>query len=136
MRKHNCFLRILFLSILCIGFFIFKDHLHSEIIPVESNPRDIAINPFTDIAVIANEKADSVSIVDLKAQTVLLSITVGKAPRGVAIDKGLNVAVVGNSHDNNISIIDLNTYQPISTIPVGKEPEGIAVDYSIHRAII
>jgi len=135
-RKHNCFLRILFLSILCLVFFIFKDHLHSEIIPVESNPRDIAINPFTDIAVIANEKADSVSIVDLKAQTVLLSITVGKAPRGVAIDKGLNVAVVGNSHDNNISIIDLNTYQPISTIPVGKEPEGIAVDYSIHRAYV
>ena len=140
MRKHNCFLRIVYLSVLCLVLFAFKDHLRSETdtsaVPLESNPRGIAISPVTDIAVIANEKSNSVSIIDLKTQTVLSSITVGKAPRSVAIDKGLNVAVVGNSHNNNISIIDLNTYRLISTIPVGKEPEGIAVDYSIHRAYV
>jgi len=97
-------------------------------ISLESNPRGIAINPATDIAVVVNEKSDSVSIVDLNTQSVILTIPVGKKPKGVAIDTGLNLVIVGGSHDNTISIIDLNNYQIISTIPVGKEPEGIAVN--------
>ena len=105
-------------------------------IPLESNPRGIAINPLADIAVVANEKSDSVSIVDINAQAVLTTIPVGKAPRGVAIDRELNIAVIGDSHDDTISIIDLNTYHVIATIPVGKQPEGIAVNPATHTAFI
>jgi len=140
-RNKNLF-RCIFLLLFAISFIIFsfRDRLHSETdtsgVLLETNPRGIAINPITNIAVIANENADSVSIVDLDTQTFLSTITVGKAPRGVGIDKGFNLAAVGNSHDNTLSVIDLNTFQLISTIPVGKEPEGIAIDSSTHRAYV
>ncbi|MEW6419834.1 MAG: hypothetical protein AB1480_17255 [Nitrospirota bacterium] len=72
MRKHNIKWAFLFLSVLClIVLFVlsFKDRVYSKTdtsgIPLESNPRGIVINPITDIAVVANEKDDSVSVVDL-----------------------------------------------------------------------
>jgi YVTN family beta-propeller protein len=128
--------------ILVFGFIVFSftNLVYSKIdtsgITLESNPRGIAINPITDIAVIANEKSDSVSIVDLNTQKVLSTIPVGKAPRGVAIDREFNIALVSNSHDNSLSFIDLDNYQIISTLPVGKEPEGIAIDSLTHKAFI
>jgi len=105
-------------------------------VSVESNPRGVAINPVTNIAVIANEKAGSVSIVDLSSQAVLSTIAVGRAPRGVAIDAGLNRAIVGNSGDNTLSVIDLGTYLVLKTVTVGREPEGIAIDQAGHKAVV
>ncbi len=143
MRKSYSFRCVFFaLIFLTLSLIIFslKTSVYSTTdtsgIPVESNPRGIAINPNTDIAVIANEKSDSVSIVNLNTQAIISAIPVGKAPRGVAIDRGLNKAVIGNSHDNTISIIDLNTYKVTATIPVGKEPEGIAVNQLNHTAVV
>lgn len=140
MKKNDPF-RCTFL-LLAFGFIVFSftNLVYSKTdtsgIPLGSNPCGIAINPITDIAVVANEKSDSVSIVDLNTQTVLSTIPVGKAPRGVAVDNVLNIAVIGNSHDNSLSFIDLDNYQIISTLPVGKEPEGIAIDSSTHKAFI
>lgn len=110
MKKHSFKVVLLFLFALCFIILSFKDSVYSitnTSISLESNPRGIAINPITDIAVIANEKADSVSIVDLNTQAVITTIPVSKAPRGVAIDRELNLAIVGSSHDNTVSIIDL-----------------------------
>ncbi|MBI3378080.1 MAG: hypothetical protein HY035_06750 [Nitrospirae bacterium] len=143
MRKSysfRCVFFVLILSAFSLIVFSLKDSVHSTTdtsgIALENNPYGIAINPNTDIAVVANEKSDSVSIVDLNTQTVLSTIPVGKAPRGVAIDRGLNLAVIGNSHDNTVSIIDLSTNKVTSTIPIGKEPQGIAINQSTHRAYV
>jgi YVTN family beta-propeller protein len=124
---------------LSIGF-IFKNRLQSKTdeagISLESNPSGIAINPNTNTAVIANEKSDSVCIVDLHTETVLSSIYIGRGPRGIAIDRELLVAVAGNSHDDTVSIIDLNTYNVIATVPVGKQPEGLAINPVKNKALI
>ena len=130
-----------FLIALCLITFSLYKLAHSkddttENIPFESNFHGIAINPITDIAVVINEKADSVSVIDLNTQKVLSTIPVGKAPKGVAIDKGLNIAVVSNSYDENISVLDLTAYQVIANIPVGKSPEGIAVNQLNHTALV
>jgi len=108
----------------------------TPVIPLEANPYGIAVNPITDIAVVANEKSDSVSIVDLSTQKVLSTIPVGKAPRGVFIDKETNIALVSNSKNDTVSVIDLNTFSVIKTIPVGKEPEGIAINPLTHKALV
>ncbi len=56
--------------ILVFGFIVFSftnlvySKTDTSDINLESNPCGIAINPITDIAIVANEKADSVSIVD------------------------------------------------------------------------
>ncbi|OGW38146.1 MAG: hypothetical protein A2Y97_01475 [Nitrospirae bacterium RBG_13_39_12] len=141
MRKRNphTFIFILFLTIILLVL-SFKNLLHSETdttdIPLESNPYGIAINPVNNIAVVANEKSDSISVIDLNNNTVLSTINVGKAPRGVAIDRGLNLAVISNSHDDSVSIIDLNTFHAGLTIAVGKEPQGIAVNPANHVALV
>ena len=105
-------------------------------IPLESNPRGIAINQLIDIASVVNEKSDSVSIVDLNTQAVLSIISVGKSPIAVAIDKGKNIALVSNSKDDTVSVIDLNTFSIIKTILVGKEPEGLAINQSTHTTFV
>lgn len=130
----------LLFALLFIGFFFISNPGYSKTndadIPAGENPYGIAINPDTDVAVVANEKSASVSIIDLNTQEVLSEILVGKAPRGVAIDRGLNIALVGSNHDGIVSVIDLDTYNVISNIPVGKAPEGMAVDPITHTALI
>jgi len=131
----------LFIFVLLLLSFFFLKNIGFSIsstpdLPLESNPRGLAINQYTNIAVVANEKSDSVSIVDLDTQAVLSTVPVGKAPIGVAIDKGKNIALVSNSKDDTVSIIDLNTFSAIKTIPVGKEPEGIAINQLTHTSLI
>jgi len=83
-------------------------------IPLAANPDGVAFNPRTDIAVVANEKSSSVSIVDLDTQEVAASIPVGESPRGVAIDETLNIALIGSYHDDIVTVIDLETYSVLA----------------------
>lgn len=138
MKKRNSF-RCIFLVLLALSFIglSFKNLVYSGTagVPLESNPRGIAINPITDIAVVANERSNSVSIVDLKTQAVISTIPVGSAPKGVAINTALNLALVTNNRDNSVSVIDLTTLRAIRTIPVGKGPEGIAANSNTNTNI-
>jgi len=141
MKGRNSFRYMLvFLAIFLSAGFILERHLQSGTedtgILLESNPSGIAVNPQANTVVVANEKSDSVSVIDLHAETVLASVPVGRAPKGVAIDQELRIAVVGNSHDDTVSMIDLNTYRVTATIKVGKEPEGIAINSLNHTALI
>ena len=120
MKRRNVFQYTVIFLVICLSIgIIFKNRLQSETyeagISLEANPSGIAINPQMNTAVIANEKSDSVSIVDLHAETVLASIYIGRLPREVAIDSDLHIALVGNSHDDTISIIDINTYHVFAT---------------------
>ncbi|MFZ3064728.1 MAG: hypothetical protein WA277_05535 [Nitrospirota bacterium] len=130
-----------FLIALCLITFSLYKLAHSkgdstDNTSLESNLYGIAINPITDIAVVTDHKADSVSIVDANTGKTLSKVSVGKAPKGVEIDRGLNIAVVSNSYDDSISVIDLNNYQAIANIPVGKSPKGIAVNQLNHTALV
>ncbi len=130
-----------FLLVLCIITFSLYKLAHSkddstENNSLESNLYGMAINPVTDIVVVTDDKADSVSIIDANTGKTLSKVSVGKAPKGVAIDRGLNIAVVSNSYDDSISVVDLNNYQVITNIPVEKSPEGIAVNQLNHTALV
>lgn len=141
MKKCNPSRHTVILLVICLSIgFIFNDRFQSEAdevgISLESNPSGIAINPNTNIAVITNEKSDSVSIIDLHNKTVLFSKYIGGGPKGLAIGRELFIAVVGNSHDDTVSIVDLNTYNIIAIVPVGKQPEGIAINPVKNIALI
>lgn len=114
--------------LLIMSYFFFTGHFASAAeISLDRNPVGVAINPDTDMAVVANEKSDTVSIVDINTQSVLATVTVGKGPKAVAIDRELNIALIGNIDDDTITVIDLAAYEVQSTISVGKQPEGIAI---------
>lgn len=101
-------------------------------IPLEANPRGIAMNAQSDIAISVNEKSDSVSVTDMNTQKVVATIPVGGAPKDIAANGAF--AVVTNSHDDTASIIDMTSYEVIATIAVGTGPEGVAI--TAHQAFV
>ena len=79
-------------------------------------------------AVVVNQDADSVSIVDL-AGTLQKTLAVGRGPKGVAVDATARVAYVTNEDDGTISVIDLAGLTVTRTITLGASlrPEAIAL---------
>ena len=116
-----------------------------------AGPSAVAIDEADGIAVIANTKSNSVSLVNLLTNAVIGgAIAVGSAPTGVAVDDLLphHLAYVVNSGSNSISVIDLSLATPAVTqtlsltsyipglIPVGTVPFSIGVNPLTHRAFV
>ncbi|MCU1342905.1 MAG: Ig domain protein group 2 domain protein, partial [Candidatus Acidoferrum typicum] len=87
-----------------------------------SSPSDVAINPATGLAVVANTGTNSVSFIDLKANTPVLGTTIctgsigqatsscaASAPTSVAVDYVRNKALVVNSASQTVAVVDLGT---------------------------
>ena len=134
---------ILILALIIFSFTLIRGFVHSETdpqdIPLEGDPRCLAINPLTNQAIVASTRPNEISIVDLATQTVITTLRVGRRPLGVAIDPELNYGLAISRRDHKLSVIDLNTYEVIATIPVGRSPEGIAVgkvNGTFHIALI
>ncbi len=116
-----------------------------------SGPSAVAIDEADGIAVIADTKNNSVSLVNLLTNAVMGgAIAVGTAPTGVAVDDLLphHLAYVVNSGSNSISVIDLSLATPAVTqtlslssyapglIPIGTVPFSIGVNSLTHRAFV
>jgi len=102
------------------------------------SPRDVAINTNTNVAIIANLNANSVSLIDLDSfQPVTAGpIRVGANPISVAYYAGKNVALVANYQDNNVSVIDMQNNARIRDVAVGIKPLDIALNPQTKRAIV
>lgn len=84
-------------------------------------------------AYVTNEFDDTVSVIDLNANTVVATIAVGNAPAGIAA--GGNRLVVTNSGsmsatgDGTVTIIDLDTLTVVGEpVSVGEMPTAVVVD--------
>ncbi|MBI4764608.1 MAG: carboxypeptidase regulatory-like domain-containing protein [Deltaproteobacteria bacterium] len=96
-------------------------------IPIEGDPRSLAINPATDQAVTGSVKPNEISVVDLDTEQVISTIRIGKKPLGVAVDSTGNLALVAQKPSHTLSIVSLITHQPLVNISVGKSPASVAV---------
>ncbi|MHB8859985.1 MAG: NHL domain-containing protein [Thermoleophilia bacterium] len=105
-------------------------------IPLDSDPHRIAINPFTDQALILSEKSEALLTVDLKTGAILSTTSLAKEPVGLALAPELNIALIAGSHDNTLFIVDLSANQVTESIPVGKSPEGIAISSDTRLALV
>lgn len=109
-----------------------------------SQPSSIAVDLGTGTAVIAEQGANAVALVDTASHAVTATIPVGTAPTGVAIDDLLphHLALVVNSGDNSVSVIDLSTGAVTKTIslagftPTTSHPVSIGINPQTHRAIV
>jgi len=133
--SHSSFTLFIFASIFFINHSIYAIQ-ENPAIALDPRPRGVAIDPISNISVVAGEKTDSVSIVDLESQTAAPNILVGRMPRGMAIDKDSNVVLVSNSQDGTVSVIDLASFSVIKTIPVGQGPEGISINPLTRAALV
>jgi DNA-binding beta-propeller fold protein YncE len=112
-------------------------------LPAGSSPSDVAINPATGIAVVANTGSNDVTLIDLKTAAVvpgaasICTAAVGavapcpsSGPKSVAVDYVLNIALVVNTTSQTIAVVDLSAKavtsvtQPLQDIPaaVGINP--------------
>ncbi|HYL47479.1 MAG TPA: hypothetical protein VEU52_10665 [Candidatus Limnocylindrales bacterium] len=123
----------------------------SATISVGTNPSALAIDPILNLAVVANNGSNNVSLIDLGSNTVINPLTpipVGSKPTSVAIDDLLppphqHVALVVNSGDSTVSAIDLLTQSVFATVPVAIGPAGTSpVAFSVgvnplsHHAVV
>jgi YVTN family beta-propeller protein len=117
-------------------------------VPVGSHPDGVAVDPRGELAYVANSGSNSVSVIDIKKQSVVRAILVGRAPQKVAIDPDGRHIYVTNFGDNTVSVIDaptqlgLNYVQSLlklkvnNIIPVGLNPRGLAVAPDSHTAFV
>lgn len=104
---------------------------------VGSQPIAVAMNAATGTAVVVNRGDNTISLVNVAAQTVS-SLPVGNSPTGVAVDSDRNLAFVVNSGSNTLSVIDLSVPKVIATLPLpgGTTPFSIGVDSLTGRALV
>lgn len=104
---------------------------------VGSFPAGVAIHPGRQIALVANESGDSVSIIDLKTLQVVTEVKVGRSPsEGIAVFAEKDLALVADPGSNNVSVIDLTTNQVVKTIDVQSFPLGVAINPATRRALV
>ncbi len=106
-------------------------------ISVGGTPQGIAISQHLGLAVVANNGAGTVSIVDLvNMKEVVTDVPVGTSPMGVAINEATGVALVANFGSNTVSQINLAllfgsspaTSLTAATIGGVQSPIAIAID--------
>jgi YVTN family beta-propeller protein len=105
-------------------------------VPLKEEPSTIAINDNTQMAYAANQRSDTVSIIDLYVGKIIGNISVGKTPIDISANPNTNTIYVANVDDDNISVIDGLHNQRITTIPTGKSPSTIAANYDKNTVYV
>ncbi|MBL8826529.1 MAG: c-type cytochrome [Planctomycetaceae bacterium] len=95
----------------------------------DRSPVDVAITPDDRFAVVANETADSLSLVDLTAGKVVDEAPVGHRPAYVALVPQTNRVLVTSAHGGELHAFTLaeNKLKPLGKLALSGEPTGIAV---------
>ena len=115
-------------------------------LPVGTSPSDVAINPSTGLAVVANTGSNNVSLIDLTSPSptvvaTLCTAAVGavapcpsSGPSSVSIDYVRNIALVVNGATNTVAVVDLNS-KAVSFVSSGAAGfAGSSGHQSGHRA--
>ncbi|MCE5213376.1 MAG: beta-propeller fold lactonase family protein [Methanobacterium sp.] len=77
-------------------------------------------------AYISNRIDNTISVIDIKTNTVTANIPVGYNPQGVAFTPDGSKVYVANSSSDTVSVINTATNTITATIPVGFYPWGVA----------
>lgn len=104
------------------------DAYTSDTIKVGSDPKDIAVNPVTNMVYVTN--FDNVAVIDGATNNIVTHIPIGNNANGWAIEMNpdTNRAYVVANLANSVVVIDTSENTVITNIPVGNGPEGIAIN--------
>ncbi|MSO21918.1 MAG: YncE family protein [Acidobacteria bacterium] len=102
------------------------------------SPRDVAIDTANNIAIVANLNGNSVSLIDLNSNSLIVAepIKVGSNPISVAYYREKNIALIANYQSDNVSVIDMRNRARIRDIPVGLKPVDIALNLQTKKAVV
>lgn len=85
---------------------------------------DIAVDNANQKVFVTNRKGNSVSVIDVKSNKVVDTISVGNEPIGIAIHPTANRAYTANYSDSTISVIDTVNHKVIDTIKLSGTPDS------------
>jgi DNA-binding beta-propeller fold protein YncE len=126
---------------------------------IGTSPSDVAVNPATGMAVVANAGSNNVNLIDLTASTPAVLATICTAaigavptgaplacpssgPTGVSVDYIRNIALVVNSASKTIAVVDLNAKAVTSVTAVNlvstvsDTPGAVGINPVTGRALI
>ena len=121
---------------------------------IGTSPSDVAVNPATGIAVVANTGSNNINLIDLTASTPAVKATictaaVGAVPTGtpaacpssgptsVSVDYVRNIALVVNAASKTIAVVDLNTQAVTDVLPVLQDtPQAVGINPVSGRALV
>ena len=96
-------------------------------IPTGEDPKDVAVNPKTNLVYVAN--FDNVAVIDGATNRVIHTIPIGNVNGwSIEVNPASNKAYVAGYLSNSVHVIDTNTNTVVSIIPVGRSPQGIAIN--------
>jgi YVTN family beta-propeller protein len=102
---------------------------------------DVAVNPTTNTAYVANSYTGSLSVIDGARDVVTTSVPIGPRPWAVAADPTTNtiyvtVGMVGADATGAVMILDGVTNDVKPGVSVGAVPSGIAVNPGTHTIYV
>lgn len=104
------------------------NHQIENVIQVGSVPKFLAIHDKSQTLAVSNWTSSTVSIVDLKTETVVREVKVGRHPRGLVYSEDgqtLYVAVMGSRY---VIQLDLSSYE-MERMEVGAAPRHLLIDH-------
>ncbi|NHH97197.1 hypothetical protein DYY66_2476 [Candidatus Nitrosotalea sp. FS] len=106
-------------------------------ITVGMNPRNIVVNPVTNMIYVTNENYKSVSVIDGQTNNVVKTISVRSQPEGLGLDTVSNKIYVANIEDNSISVIDGVTNGVVDTIHLENiSPLQVTVNENTNKVYV
>lgn len=78
-------------------------------------------------AYIANFKQDSISVIDLDADTCVATISTQHEPQGITVAPNGERFYVGNYGASSVTVFNARSHESIANIPVGSHPVGMGV---------
>ena len=105
-------------------------------IPVGNGPWGIGVNPTTNRVYVANQDANTVTVIDGATDTAIATVNVGSGPACVGVNPATNRIYVANYLSNNVSVIDGAANTVVKTIAVGSDPNGVAVNPATNRIYV
>jgi DNA-binding beta-propeller fold protein YncE len=118
-------------------------------VPASSAPNDVAINPATGVAVVANTGSNDISLIDLTTATPtfianICTASVGavppcpsSGPTGVSVDYVRDIALIVNGASKTIAVVDLNAKAVTFVLPVLQDtPEAVGINPVTGRALV
>jgi YVTN family beta-propeller protein len=114
------------------------DHASKSAEERHRSPIALALSTDGTRLLTANQTANSVSLVDLKAGTVLDEVETGEKPVAVAFAPDGRWAVVAHWYDYDIAIlkVGLDRLEVVGRVEVGPEPRGVVVSRDGRNAYV
>ncbi|MFI6286940.1 endoglucanase [Streptomyces sp. NPDC051018] len=92
----------------------------------------VTVDPTTRTGYVANIGAGSVSVVDLRANKVTGTLSVGAGPKSLAYDPGTGTLYAAQTTDLTVAAVDPAKNEIIQLLETGRQPEELALDTRTH----